>query len=59
MEFLKGKKTYIVGAVSLVLAGLNIFHVIQPDTYEQLLGFLLPFGVFAVRSAMTTESKKN
>ena len=52
LRFLDGKKTYIVSALSLVLAGLSVFGVLNQDQYEQLIAFLAPLGFIALRAGV-------
>ncbi len=51
-EFLKGKKTYIISGVAVVLAGLCQFDVISQDQYQMILSFLAPVGVFTLRAGL-------
>ncbi|MDQ5884038.1 MAG: hypothetical protein QG556_375 [Pseudomonadota bacterium] len=52
IEFLSGKKTYIVGAVAVLLAGLTQFDVITNDQYTAIITFLAPLGVFTLRAGL-------
>lgn len=56
LDFLKGKKTYIISAVALTLAGLMQFGVISHDQYNAIIGFLAPVGVFTLRAGMKNEN---
>lgn len=56
-EALKGKKTYLIGALSLILAGLHEFKIIEPSTYDSWMYILAPLGVMAFRAAVGKVSK--
>ncbi len=51
-QFLKGKKTYIVSGIAVVLASLVQFDVITSDQYQVLITFLAPIGVFTLRAGV-------
>lgn len=62
-DFLKGKKTYILSALSLVLAALLQFGVIEQESYTTVMTLLTPLGLATLRAAVvSTDSgseKKN
>ncbi len=58
IEFLSGKKTYLVSGAALMLAGLYQFNIIDKETHDMLLGLLAPLGVMALRVALKSEAKK-
>lgn len=56
MDALKGKKTYLVGAAMVVLAGLKAQGYISPDVYVIVEGILMGGGLMALRAGVTKTS---
>ena len=52
MNFLKGRKTYLVAAVIFVLGGLKALNVVDDHTYTMIVTLVAPLGVVALRSAV-------
>lgn len=52
IKFISGKKTYLVAAVMAVVSGLKIFGVIEPVTYESIMGILAALGFGALRAGV-------
>ena len=54
-EYLKGKKTYIVSGLFVIVTGLNAEGLITPDQYELILALLGFAGLASLRHGMTTK----
>lgn len=52
LEFLDGKKTYIVGALVVIVSGLYAQGYITKEQYDAALGFLGGLGAITLRSAL-------
>ena len=52
MEWLSGKKTYIVSGLGVVVFGLYIFGVIDKDQAEMLGGLLGFTGIATIRAGI-------
>lgn len=52
IDWLKGKKTYLVAFVAAVLAGMLQMGWITLETYTIIMGFLVPGGIMALRAGM-------
>jgi hypothetical protein len=52
IKFINGKKTYIVVGVMVVVSGLKIFGIIEPVTYESVMGILTALGFGALRAGV-------
>ncbi len=52
MQFIRGKKTYIVAGTMAVVSGLKIFGVIDPAIYETIMGLLAALGFGALRDGV-------
>ena len=51
-DFFDGKKTYLIAAAMVVVAGLQAQGYIGPETYRTIEGILLGGGFMALRSAV-------
>jgi hypothetical protein len=51
-QFIRGKRTYIVAGIMAVVSGLKIFGVIDPVTYEGIMGVLGALGFGALRAGV-------
>lgn len=49
IEFLKGKKTFIVAIIMVIVSGLKAQGYIDDATYGVILGFLGALGLTALR----------
>ena len=45
LEFLKGKRTYLVAGIMAVLTFLKLANVIDGDQYAAIVGFLTSIGL--------------
>lgn len=52
LDFIRGKKTYIVALIMAVVAALKIFGVIEPATYDGIMGALAALGFGALRAGV-------
>lgn len=52
LDFLKGKKTYIVAAVVFILGGLTALGVIDKDLAEKLAIILTGTGLATLRASI-------
>jgi hypothetical protein len=52
IEFIRGKRTYIVAGVMAVVSGLKFAGVIEPVTYEGIMGILAALGFGALRAGV-------
>lgn len=52
LAFLSGKKTYLLSAGALILAGLLQFGVITEEAYRQIVIILAPLGFVTLRAAV-------
>jgi hypothetical protein len=52
MQFIRGKRTYLVAGIMAVVSGLKIFGVIEPVTYEGIMGVLGALGFGALRAGV-------
>jgi len=52
MAALQGKKTYLIGAAMVVLAGLKAQGYIGEDVYKIVEGLLLGGGLMALRAGV-------
>ena len=52
MEWLAGKKTYIVSGLGLIVCGLYVFGVIDDKTAEMLGGLLGFTGIATLRAGV-------
>lgn len=50
---MKGYRTYLVGAVMVILAGLKALGYITEPVYQTLMGLLTGAGLAALRAAIT------
>lgn len=57
LDWFNGKKTYIVGAVLVVVAGLYARGLIDETTYKWLEGLLLGTGVITLRAGVTKSAE--
>ncbi|MCS6302351.1 MAG: hypothetical protein H8K07_01595 [Nitrospira sp.] len=53
LQFLSGKKTYIVSALALGVIGLWLFGVIDQEAAEKMLATLGVSGIITLRAAVT------
>jgi hypothetical protein len=53
LEFLEGKKTYIVAGLVAVATVLQAFKVITTEQFEAVVGLLAAFGLYSVRSSIS------
>lgn len=54
---LSGKKTYISGALMIILSGLLAQGYITKDQYELLLGIFVAFGIISLRHGVSKLEK--
>lgn len=52
LAFLKGKRTYLVVVVMIVVAVLKALGVIDPSAYEAIMGLLAALGFGALRAGI-------
>ncbi len=52
IQFISGKKTYIVALIMTVISVLKIFGVIDTVTYEGIMGILAALGFGALRAGV-------
>ena len=52
MNFLSGKKTYVVVMLGIVVYGAEAMGIVPEGTAEKLNGFLLLLGLGTLRSAV-------
>lgn len=52
LAFLKGKRTYLVVVVMIVVAVLKALGVIDPPAYEAVMGLLAALGFGALRAGV-------
>ena len=52
MNFLSGKKTYILMAVLFVAGGLKALGMLDENTYMMLFSLLVPAGLVTLRMGM-------
>jgi len=52
MDFLKGKRTYIIGAILAVAYFAQYTGLVTQDTYNSVLHLLGPLGLMSLRAAM-------
>ncbi len=57
MDFLDGKKTYIVSGLVAALTLAQVFEWVTPEQFEAILGILAAFGLYAVRDAVRKVQK--
>lgn len=57
LNFLKGKKTYLVATAIGIVAGLNAAGVINKELYDQINSVLYPLALAAVRNAIPTNKE--
>ena len=53
IEFLKGKKSYIVGFLLAALALARAMNYINDQVYQAILALLAALGISAIRAAIT------
>lgn len=53
IEYLKGKKTYIVGVAAAITVGAQVAGLISPDTANTLLSMLGVGGLITLRAAIS------
>lgn len=58
MGWLKGKKTYLVMIIGVIVNGLYATGKIDAATVDVINKILVFFGLGAIRYGMTTEAKK-
>ena len=56
LEFLRGRKTYLVAAALIVLAGLHAQGYLNDSTYTTLQAMLTGAGFAALRAGVTKGS---
>lgn len=54
-EFLKGKKTYIVGAIMVVWSGLHATQYIDADTFEVGVAIFTALGLWTLRHGIENQ----
>jgi hypothetical protein len=52
MQFIRGKRTYIVAGIMAVVSGLKIFGIIDTVAYEGIMGVLAALGFGALRAGV-------
>jgi hypothetical protein len=52
IQFIRGKKTYIVAAIMVLATGLKAFGVIDQPAYEAAMGVMAAFGFGALRAGV-------
>lgn len=52
MSWFQGKKTYIVGAITVIVVGLHAIGVIDDVVYNSLVGILTALGLWALRAGV-------
>lgn len=52
LEYLEGKKTYIVSGLIAVATVLQALEVITAAQFEAVVGLLAAFGLYSVREAI-------
>lgn len=52
MKFINGKKTYIVAITMALAAGLKALGILDPVTYEAVMGMLAALGFGALRAGV-------
>jgi hypothetical protein len=57
-RFLIGKKTYIVAGLMFLLAIAKMAHIVEPSTYDALMGLLAALGFGALRAGIETVAKE-
>jgi hypothetical protein len=58
MNFLEGKKTYIVGALMVIFSLCYAFGWLEGETFLKLLGILLGAGAITTRMAIAKISRE-
>jgi len=53
MKIGKGKRTYVLSLVAIILAGSRTLGYIDETTYETLVTYLLPAGLISMRMAIS------
>lgn len=53
LEWLKGKKTYLIAAVAFVVAGLGAIGIHTPDFVMEMLGAL---GLYSLRAGIKSDT---
>lgn len=56
INFLKGKRTYIIGTLMFLTGGSRALNLIDQHTYETVMGLLGGLGFVAVRAALPSNS---
>ena len=52
LDFLSGKKTYILMAILFVAGGLKALGLLDEATYNMIFSFLVPAGIVTLRKSM-------
>lgn len=52
MKFISGKKTYVVAFAMALAAGLKALGILDPVTYEAVMGMLAALGFGALRAGV-------
>jgi hypothetical protein len=58
LDYLEGKKTYIVAGLVAVATVLQAFKVITQGQFEAVVGLLAAFGLYTVRSSLAKIEEK-
>ena len=51
-QFIRGKKTYIVAGIMVLVTGLKAFGIIEQSTYEAVMGVMAALGFGALRAGV-------
>ena len=55
----KGKRTYLIAALMVILGGLKATGLLSEEVYKAIMALLAPLGLATLRSSVTTEAAKN
>lgn len=52
VQFIRGKKTYIVAGIMVLVTGLRAFGIIEQSTYEGAMGVMAALGFGTLRAGV-------
>lgn len=58
LDYLEGKKTYIVAGLVGTATILEAFEIITQEQFQAMLGLLAAFGLYTVRSSISKIEEK-
>jgi hypothetical protein len=58
IDWLKGKKSYIIAALIGIATGLRVANVIDQKAYEIIMAVLAPGQIMAIRAAIDKTATK-